>query len=197
MIRDNREARGAMKLRGRDNQPPADVDQLKLREMTSLLADEASGGGSDTSSVQKLAESLSAIAETLNSASKGKSKGKGKKGQWAQESTTAHLRDRVRRATASSGRSLGKQEEPLKKKKTRRKARAKAGVEERPKAREKALHATCAEELDTPRGCAPVKDGLTTWRRTRPNGKTPMKTAAGPKRKTRHSNWGTLAAIPA
>ena len=33
-------------------------------------------------------------------------------------------------------------------------AKAKAGVEERPKAREKASHATCTEGLSTPRGCA-------------------------------------------
>ena len=74
--------------------------------------------------------------------------------------------------TASRGRSLGKQEEPLRN--PRREARAKAGVEARPKAREKASHTTCAEGLDTPRGCAPVKDGLTTWSRTHPNDKTPM-----------------------
>ena len=67
-------------MSGGGDQPSSDVDQLKLREMTSDLAEESSGGGSDTSSVQKLAESLSAIVETLNSASKGKSKGKGKKG---------------------------------------------------------------------------------------------------------------------
>ena len=47
--------------------------------MTSHIAEEVSEGGSDTSSVQKLAESLSAIVETPNSASKGKGKGKGKK----------------------------------------------------------------------------------------------------------------------
>ena len=81
MIRD-REARGAIKLSGGGNQPPPDVDQLKLREMTSDFAEESSEGGSDTSSVQKLAESLSAIVESLNSTSKGKGKGKGKKGQW-------------------------------------------------------------------------------------------------------------------
>ena len=34
----------------------------------------------------------------------------------------------------------------------------------------------------TPRGYAPVKGGLTTWKRTRPKEKTPRKTAAGPKR---------------
>ena len=49
-------------------------------EMTSDFAEEASEGGSDTSPVQKLAESLGAIVEALNSASKGKSKGKGKTG---------------------------------------------------------------------------------------------------------------------
>ena len=80
MIRDKGEARGAIKLSGGGNQPPPDVDQLKFREMTSDFAEEASVGGSDTSSVQNLAESLSAIVERLNSAPKSKSKGKGKKG---------------------------------------------------------------------------------------------------------------------
>ena len=197
MIRDEREARGAIKLSGGGNQPPPDVDQLKLREMTSDFAEEASEGGKDTSSVQKLAESLSAIVETLNPASKGRAKEKvktvsGPKNLPREVSGRAHRRDRMRRATASRGRSLRKQEGPLKN--PREKARAKAGVEERPKAREKASHATCAEGLGTPRGCAPVKDGLMTWSRTRLKEKTPMKTAAGPKRTTRHSNWGTLAA---
>ena len=88
MIRVTREARGAIKLSGGGYLQPPDVDQLKLREMMSDFAEEAIEGGSDTSSVQKLAESLSAIVETLNSASKGKSKGKGEKGQWTQESLT-------------------------------------------------------------------------------------------------------------
>ena len=76
MIRDKREARGAIRLSGGGNQPPTDVDRLKLREVTSVFAEEVSEGGSDTSSVQKLAESRSAIVE------------KGKKGQWTQESST-------------------------------------------------------------------------------------------------------------
>ena len=80
MIRDKGEARGAIKSVGGGNQPPLNVDQLKLREMTSDFAEESSEGGSDTSSVQKLAASLSVIVETFNSASKGKSKGEGKKG---------------------------------------------------------------------------------------------------------------------
>ena len=69
MIREKREARGAIKLSGGGNQPPQDVDQLKLREMTSDVAEEANEGGSDTSSVQKLADSLSAIVGTINSSS--------------------------------------------------------------------------------------------------------------------------------
>ena len=48
MIRDKREAKGAIKLSGGSNQPPLDVDQLKLREMTSDFTEEPSGGGSDT-----------------------------------------------------------------------------------------------------------------------------------------------------
>ena len=112
MIRDKREARGAIKLSGGGNQPPPDVDQLKLREMTSDFAEESSEGGSDTSSVQKLAESLSAIVESLNSASKGKGKGKDKKGQWRilpREASGRALR-RMWRAIASRGRSLRRQE---------------------------------------------------------------------------------------
>ena len=144
MIRDKREARGAIKLSGGGNQPPPDVDQLKLREMTSDFAEESSEGGSDTSSVQKPAESLSAIVETLNSASKGK--GKVKKGQWAQDSSTGgqcqgRAHRRMWRTIASRGRSLRKKGEPLKS--PRRKAKAK--VEERPKAKDKASNATCAE----------------------------------------------------
>ena len=41
MIRDS-EARGAIKLRGGGKQPPSDVDQSKLREMTSDFAAQAS-----------------------------------------------------------------------------------------------------------------------------------------------------------
>ena len=46
--------------------------------------------------------------------------------------------------------------------------------------------------LGTPRGCAPVKDGITTWRRTRPKEKTPMKTAVGPKMTTKAIQLGYL-----
>ena len=59
--------------------------QIELRRQSTAAGRrpaEASEGGSDTSSVQKLAESLSAIVETLNSASRGKGKGKIKKCQW-------------------------------------------------------------------------------------------------------------------
>ena len=52
MIRDKREARGAIKLSGGGNQPPTDVDRLLLTEMTSYFAEEVSEGGSDTSSAQ-------------------------------------------------------------------------------------------------------------------------------------------------
>ena len=153
-------------------------------------------GGSDTSSVHKLAESLSVIVETLNSASKGKSKGKDKKGQWAQDSSTGGQWQGTSQnvaAIASRGRSLKKQEEPSKS--PRRKAKAKAKVEEKPKAKERPQSATCAEGLGVAQGCAPAEDGLTTWSRTRLKERTPMKKAAGLIRTKRHSNWGALAAI--
>ena len=135
MIRDKR-ARGAIKLSGGGNQPPMD-DQLKLREMTSDFAEESSEGGSDSSSVQKLAEPLSAIVETLNSASLGKNRGKGKKGQWAkihplEASGRTHRRSRMRRATAS--RRQGQRQEWRKGQRQRKKA----------------SHVTCVEGLDTP-----------------------------------------------
>ena len=98
MIRDKRDARRTINLSGGINQPPPDVDQLKLREMTSDFAREVSEGGSDTSSVQKLAESLSAIVEEINSASKGKNKGKDKKGSVDQESSTGSQRQGTSKA---------------------------------------------------------------------------------------------------
>ena len=61
------------------NQPRPDVDQYKLKKMTSDLADEASERGSDTSSAQELAESLSATVETLNSSLEGQEQRKGQK----------------------------------------------------------------------------------------------------------------------
>ena len=100
---------------------------------------------------------------------------------------------RMRRAIASRGPCPRRQGEPLKS--PRRKAKAKAKLEERPKAKENASNALCAEGLDTPRGCAPAKDRLMTWSRIRPKEKTPTHKAVGPRRTTRHSNWDTLAAI--
>ena len=52
MIRDKGEASGAIKLSGGGSQPPPDVDQLKLRQMTSDFAEESIQGWSDTSSAQ-------------------------------------------------------------------------------------------------------------------------------------------------
>ena len=207
VVRDEREAREAVTLSGGGHQPPPVVDQLQLREITSDFAEEVSEGGSDNSSVQKLAESLSAIVETLSFASKGKSKDK--KGHWAQESSTGgQWQGTPQRQNAAENRQPWPQpkeagrvlERPKEKGKGKgksggsRKARASAVVEERPKAREKASNTTSAGGFDTPRGCAPAKDGLMTWSRTRLKEKTPMKTNAGPKRTTRHSNWDTLAA---
>ena len=171
MIRDKREARGAIKLSGGGNQPPQDVDQLKLRAMTSDFAEESSEGGSDTSSVQKLAESLSAIVESLNSPSRERAKEKvrrvnGPRIPPREDSGRAHRR--MWRAIASRGRSPRRQGEPLKCQ--RGKAKVKAKVEERLKAKEKASNAACAEGLDTPRGCAPVKGGFNDLEQDTPEG---------------------------
>ena len=113
------------------NQPPQDVDQLKLRELTSDFAEESSEGGSDTSSVQKLADSLSVIVETLNSASKGKSKGKGKKGSAGPRflhgrPVAGHIAE-CGVAIVSRGRSLRKQEEPWKSSRKKAKGKGKSG----------------------------------------------------------------------
>ena len=160
MIRDKREVRGAIKLSGVGNQPPLDVEQLKLREMTSHFAEESSEGGSDTSSVKKLAESLSVIVETLNSASKGKSKGKGKKGQFAQDSSTGGQWQGTSQNAAGNRQPWSQPKEAGRAiESPRGKAKAKAKVEERPKAKEKASSATCAERLGIPQGCGLVKDG--------------------------------------
>ena len=70
-------------VRGGGDQPPLDVDQLKLREITSDLAERESEGKSGSISVRRLAESFSAVVQTLNLASKGVSEGKGKKGHMA------------------------------------------------------------------------------------------------------------------
>ena len=100
------------------NRPPPDVDQLKLREMTSDFAEEASEGSegeSATSSVKKLAESLSATVETFNTASQRKrpKKRSGPKNLAREISGRAHRRDRMRRTTASRDRNQRKQEGPF------------------------------------------------------------------------------------
>ena len=77
-----------------------------------------------------------------------------------EDSGRIHHRDTMRRGTAGRGCSLRKHEEPSSGPEGR--AKAKARVEEKPKARGKASNAAWAEGLDTPRGCAPVKDGLMT-----------------------------------
>ena len=91
-----------------------------------------------------------------------------------------HHRDRIGRRTASRDSSLRKQEEPLRGPKEKGKGKGKRKGQRQG---EKASNATCAEELDTPRGCA-----------LRLKEKTPMRTNTGPKKTTRHSNWDTLAA---
>ena len=68
---DKRRARRAIKFGG-GGQSAAGRHQLKVREVTSDFPDEASQGGIDTCSVQKLAQSQSATVETINSAFKGK-----------------------------------------------------------------------------------------------------------------------------
>ena len=173
MIRDKREARGAIKLSGGGNQPAPDVDQLKLREMTSDFAEESSEGGIDTSSVQKLAESLSAIVETINSASKGKSKRKRKKRvsgpRTPPREGSGREHRRMWRAITSRGRSLRKQEEQLKI--PRGRAKAKARVEERPKARGRASNSVCVcEGIGHPARLCPSEGWVTDLEQDAPEG---------------------------
>ena len=81
MIRDKREARGAIKLSGGGSQPLPDRDQLRTSRK-SLAKEEATPVPH-----QNPAESLSATIETLYSAFKGKSKENCTEGQWNQESS--------------------------------------------------------------------------------------------------------------
>ena len=89
--------------------------------MTSDFAEEASEGGSDTSSVKKLAESLSAIVETLNSASKGKVK----RVNGPPRETSGRAHRRMWRTIASRGRSPRRQGEPLKSPRAKAKGKGK------------------------------------------------------------------------
>ena len=49
-------------------------------------------------------------------------------------------------------------------KESKGRATGKARVEESPKQKGKTSLSTCAQELDTLRGCEPVRDGLSSWR---------------------------------
>ena len=121
------------------NQPPTDVDQLMFREMTSDFAEEVSEGRSD-----KLADSLGASVGNAQLCFEG-----------------VRVKERVKRVSGpknlpreDSGRITetecgGEQEELLRG--PRGRAQGNARVEERSTPR-KALNATCAEGLDTPRG---------------------------------------------
>ena len=131
---------------------------MKVRETTSDFAEEASEGGSDTSSVQKLTESLSVIVETPNPAPKGKSKGKGKKGQWAQESSTGgQWQGTSQKQNAAGNRQPWPQPKEagraIEKPKGKGKGKGRSGG--KAKAREKASHATCAD------GCWTEEDDQT------------------------------------
>ena len=129
MIRDKREARGAIKLSGGGNQPPPDVDQLQLREMTSDFVEESSEGGIDTSSVQKLAVSLSAFVESLKLCLKwrrAKEKERRVNGpRIPPREVSGRAHRRMWRAIASRGRSPRRQGEPLKSPRGKAKAKAK------------------------------------------------------------------------
>ena len=106
-------------------------------------------------------------------------------------SRTHHI-DRMWRGTASRGRSLRMQEEPLVG--PRRKAKAKARVEDRPKARGKAKCYVCGG-IGHPARLRPSEGWVRDLEQDAPDGEDTMKTkAVGPRRTTRHSNWDTLAA---
>ena len=84
--------------------------------MTSNFAEQSSEGGRDTGSVQKLAESLSAIVETLNYVSKGKGKGKGNQdsstgGQWQGTSQKVASNRQPWPQPKEAGRAIGKPKE--------------------------------------------------------------------------------------
>ena len=72
----------------------------------------------------------------------------------------------MRRETASCGSNIRDAGRALERPKGKGKDKGKSGGKAKGKG-ERAQMATCVEGLDTPRGCAPVKDGLMTWNRTR------------------------------
>ena len=135
MSRDKGEARGG-------NQPLPYVDQLKLREVTLDLADGSSEGRGDTSSVQKLAEPLSAIVETLNCATKSKSKINCKR----------ETVEPTKLPCAAIGKDASQRQNVMGDRRGKATTKVKGSL------------ATCAEELGAPHGCAPaVRDGSTTF----------------------------------
>ena len=114
------------------------VDCVGKKSVTSDLADEASEGGSDTSSVQKLAKSLSASVRAKRDSGTNKL-------LWA--------------ASGQGQNAMGNRLPWLQRKETGRisekpKGKGKGGGE-RPMEGEEASRATCAEELDTPARLCP------------------------------------------
>ena len=192
VLGDKGEARRAIKLGGEGNQPPPDVDQLKLRWVTSDLRDEASEGGSDTGSLQKLAESLSANVEPLNTATKVKSKGKSQKEQWNQRASVGGQRQGASQRQNAKGdrqpwiqlNETGRTTEKPQDQGRRRECREGSRKGDRRKRN------VCGGT-----GHPAVRDGFTTSKKERSTVRTPMRTAAGPRRMTRHSNWSTLATM--
>ena len=126
-----------------------------------MTLDEASDGGSDASSVQKLTESLSAIVETSTlPKSKGKREGS-KRGNGTNElrweiNGWVRRKDRMRWETVSHGHKRTRQESSRKKGKGKAKGKGNGQSGEKSKGRVKSLTCYGAEELDTPQGCAPV-----------------------------------------
>ena len=172
MIRDKKEARGATKLSGGGNQPLPDVDLLKLREM------------------HQLRPKACRIFER-NCRNKVKSKGKGKKGQWTLDSSTGgQWQEASQRQHAAGNRQTwpqsGETGRAIEKPKGKGKGKGKSGG--KAKGKGKGLKCYVCGGIGHPARLCPTEGWLTTWSRTRPKEKTPMKKSAGLMRTTKHSN---------